>query len=275
MEDKASASSFSETVLYTKGIQMKSFMKFLLVVAVSSVCFANGVRAEDSSESGSSMEVTYSAGVYSRYLGQWSGYVFDKRPSIQGDIGVSFANGIYLDIWSARQIGAKKDGVSGNEVDFTVGYATEVLGLSVDTSLTYYDLSPVLEGRRDNVWAPVIKVSKDFGDESLSISPFVRMEVDIPDAGSSFSGGMYLTGGAEAKISLLEDLSLCLASYFTLDDGAYDGDQNVIFGQTASLQYEIGDWILTLPSFLLTTPIESDSCRKTETCFGFSVEGKF
>jgi len=254
---------------------MKLFMKFLLVVAVSSVCFANGVRAEDSSDSNSAVQVTYSVGAYTKYFGQWSGYVYDNRPSIQGDIGVSFANGIYLDIWSARQIGAKRDGVSGNEVDFTVGYATEVLGLSVDTSLTYYDLSPVLEGRRDNVWAPVIKVSKDFGGDSVSISPFVRMEVDIPDAGSSFSGGMYLTGGAEAKVSLMDDLSLCLASYFTLDDGAYDGDQNVIFGQTASLQYEVGSLTFSFPSFVLTTPLESDTCRKTETCFGFSVEGKF
>jgi hypothetical protein len=99
--------------------------------------------------------------------------------------------------------------------------------------------------------------------------------VDIPDVGSSFCGGVYLTGGAEMSLALLDKLSLVTSSYFTFDSGAYDGDQNVIFGQTASLQYEVDDWTISFPSFLLTTPLESDANRETETCFGISVEGKF
>jgi hypothetical protein len=253
---------------------MNMSSKLMMIAMISIVCFANGVRAEDSSESNSAMQVTYGVGIYSKYMGQWSGYVFDNRPSIQADVGASFANGVYLGVWFARQIGPEKDDVCGNEIDFTVGYATEVLGLSVDTSLTYYDCTPVLDGRANNIWAPVVKVSKTYGGESVSVSPFVRMEVDIPDAGSSFSGGTFTSGGAEAKISLMKDLNFCMSSYFTFDNGTYDGDQNVLFGQTASLQYAIGGVTIS-PTFLLTTPIESDASRKTETCFGFSVEGKF
>ena len=262
-------------VLYMKGIQMKTLAKFLLVVVVSLVCFASRVQAEEASDSNAFMTVNYSVGVYTKYMGQWNGYVYDNRPSVQGDVGVSFANGIYLDVWSARQIGAKKDGVNGNEIDLAIGWAGEVQGLSVDASLVYYDPTPFLDGRKDNVWAPILKVSKTYGDDSLSISPFVRMELNIPDVGSSFSGGAYFTGGAEAKVSLMKDLSFCVASYFTYDTGTYDGDQNVIFGQTASLQYVSGNLTFSLPSFMLTTPLESDACRKTETCFGISVKGTF
>jgi hypothetical protein len=242
---------------------------FALVAVVCGV-----TRHSQADESNAPVEVTYAMGAYTKYLGAWSGQVYDDRPSLQGDIGAAFANGIYLDVWFAKQVGPVH-GVPGNEMDFIVGWAGEVLALSIDTALAYYELEPNFDGRKDNAWAPAIKVSKTCGEDALSIAPFVRMEVVIPDSGSSYGDGMFLTGGVEAKLALLEPLSLATASYFTFDSGAYGCDQNVIFGQTAALQVAAGAWTLSLPSFLLTTPLESDAIRQTETCFGVAAESKF
>ncbi len=232
-------------------------------------------RHSQADESNAPVEVTYAMGAYSKYLGVWSGQVYDDRPSLQGSMGASLANGIYLDVWFAKQVGPVQHGTPGNEMDLILGWAGDVLAMSIDTSLAYYELEPNFDGRKENAWAPAMKISKTCGDEALRLSPFVRLEVVIPDSGSSYGDGLFLTGGAEANLALLEPLSLATASYFTFDSGAYGCDQNVIFGQSAALQVEAGAWTLSLPSFLLTTPLESDEIRQTETCFGIAAASEF
>ncbi len=244
--------------------------KVVMALVIGLTCFAGGkVIAE---ETNSALEVTCSVGVFDKYLGEWTGSVFDRRTSAQGEVEVAFANGLYVDLWFTRQLGAVQDDLDGNEMDFSFGWAGEALGLDIDSAVVYYDLVPVMDGREDNVLAPYIKVSKTkaYG-EDVELSPFARLEVAIPDKGSSFEGGVLSTLGVESSVSVMENASFCLANYYTRDDGVYGEDPNVIMGLAASLEFEIGGCTLVLPSFLMTQPLQDDANRETETCFGVSV----
>ena len=243
----------------------------LIVVVLVGLCLVGSVvRAQDSN----GIQTACTIGVYDKYLCQWSGNVPDRRTSIQADVGVTLPSGLGIDVWTARQIGAKKDGVDGNEIDLTLSWSGEILGLTVAPALAYYDFSPLAAGRTDNVWAPSVKVSKSYGKD-LSIAPFIRVEGDIPEKGSSFSGGMYTSVGVDLNAAITKALLFAFSPYVTYDNGDYSADRNYICGQVASLQYVTGNWTVVLPSFVLTSPLESDSSRKLETCLGCSAKYAF
>jgi len=246
----------------------------MMVVLVCLVCLSVNVFAEDDAVEPGGVTGSYSIGMFDKYMGQWSGAVFDKRSSIQGEITVDLPNNFYAGIWFARQIGAVRDDLDGNELDLNVGWSGEVMGMSVEPGLSYYDLIPVLDGRKDNIWAPNLKVSKNYDCGAWTISPFGRIEVPIPDTGSDFDGGMYLSVGAEDTMTFSDDFTICLSPYITYDDETYGAEENYIFFQCVSATYSIGDFDLS-PSFLLSCPILKDEGRKVETCFGISLSGGF
>lgn len=258
---------------HRKKVDVRSTLKQFVMIALVLVSQSIFVLAEETSDE-KAVSVSCSIGVYDKYLSQWSGAVLDIRPSVQGDVCVSFLNGFSIDIWTAKQLESQKDEVNGNEVDLSFGWSGEIFGLQIESALTYYDLSPIADGREDNVWAPNVKVSKAYG-ESVSLSPFIRVEMDIPDRGSSFDGGAYVSAGVDTVINLTKTEALNFSSYFTYDNGNYGADENCIYGQAASLQYTVGDLTITLPSIVLTTPLQADVDRETEACFGASVGYQF
>lgn len=90
-----------------------------------------------------SAEVSASASVASMYL--WRGFdLSDGSPAVSGDITVSGA-GFYAGVW-----GSSGDDTYGQEVDYYVGYATEVGALSVDLSVWNYVYPGASAGFTDN-----------------------------------------------------------------------------------------------------------------------------
>lgn len=214
----------------------------------------------------------YKVGIFNKYINQWNGYTYNSNPSIQSDLYTILSNGLYLDIWSAKQIDSKND-----EIDLSVGWYGDIDDYSLDISLTYYEVSPLLE-RENNVWASITKISYSENIDDFIISPFIRSEINIPDTESSSNRGIFLTSGTDIYLSLIDlmdNVSLNNSFYFTYDSGVFDDNKNIIYGQISSLQYKLNDFTILFPSFALTSPIETDSTRKFSTCFGFSVNGEF
>jgi hypothetical protein len=251
-------------------------MKVIRLLLILFVFFSiNLAKSEEdnvieSSELG--VQAFYKVGIFNKYINQWNGYTYDSNPSIQSDLYTILSNGLYLDIWSAKQIDSKND-----EIDLSVGWYGDIDDYSLDISLAYYEVSPLLE-RENNVWASITKISYSENINDFIISPFTRSEINIPDIECSSNGGIFLTSGTDISLSLIDlidNVSLNNSFYFTYDSGVFDGDKNIIYGQTSSLQYKLNNFTLLSPSFTLTSPIETDSIRKTSTCFELSIHGEF
>jgi hypothetical protein len=252
-------------------------MKKVLLASVAGMFMMFGVTQVRAEETNFPFGVNYSIGVMSKYVSQWSSSVFDTRPSVQGDLGLSHESGLYVDAWFAFHSGETDDDLNGDEVDFIAGWSGDIGDYTLDSALVYYDLVPVVDGRVDNVWAPFVKVSKaiDLAPAKVELSPFGRVEVAIPEKDSSFDGGLLTTAGAELGLPMADVMDVKVAHYYTYDSGVYDGDENVILGLTASLETEVGGGMsLVFPSFQLTQPLSSDPDRETETVFGFSVKAE-
>lgn len=222
------------------------------------------------------VEVSYSFGIYDKYQSEYSGFVFDERVSTQGDISLSFANGLYTGIWFAKQIGTDTEDMQSDEIDFYLGISGEKEGLNFDLALYYYDFVPVLGGQKDNVWAPTFSVSKDFSLGLITtLSPFLKVEVVIPEDGSSFNGGTYVSYGASLDIQATEKNIISLSTYFTHDSGAYDADENIIFNQKVSLESVFGNYLISFPEIFFSDPLLSDTERSGEYSVGGSVSSSF
>ena len=246
---------------------------FLVVLVLFSSGMAYGQAEANSSDN--AVEVTFSSAFSDKYLSPWSGSVYDRRYSSQSDITVTFPNGFYASLWLAKQFGKVREGLDGNELDGIIGEAFEKHGATIDVSLSYYDLSPIMNGRANNIWAGVVKVSKAYTFADVEVVPFIRGELDIPEAGSDFSGGSLLTVGFETSVLMEEGFSFQVNHYYTYDSGSFGGDENVILGLSASAKFEIAGLECSFPNLVLTTPLSEDSDRKFEACSGFSVNGGF
>jgi uncharacterized protein (TIGR02001 family) len=93
----------------------------------------------------------------------------DDRPAIQGGVTGSLSNGLYASVWGSTidEYGAGADGKGATvEVDYTLGWAFEVSGLSVDAAVSRYtypggeDVAffelPVSVSRGWNDWAATL-----------------------------------------------------------------------------------------------------------------------
>jgi len=260
--------SYHFCTLNKKGEEMKAgIMLVVLVVGL----MASVVDAQETN----AVEVSYTVGVVDKYLLPTGGTVYDGRTMMQGDLTVSLPNGLYVSFWGARGFGDLKDDLRGDEVDYIIGWASDVGPCAVDIALVYYDIAPVFKGRMDNIWAPYVKVSSpeyEFGQ--LAVSPFGRIEVDIPEAGSSFGGGAFFSAGVDSSYVLSDQVVVNYSPSLTYDNGAYDGEKNFICAQVISLDMTVGPLVVS-PNFLLTVPLQEDENREVETCFGLSVAGAF
>ena len=102
-------------------------MKNLKTVLAASVAAASLTMAA----APASAEVSASASVASMYL--WRGQdLSNGSPAVSGDIVLS-SGGLYGGVW-----GSSGDDVAGQEVDYFVGFGTEVGGISIDLSVWNY-----------------------------------------------------------------------------------------------------------------------------------------
>ena len=82
-----------------------------------------------------------------------------RGESQQLNLYTDFKNGVYLNVW-----GLTNQHKSTEEVDFTVGYLTEISGVKVDASINYYDVRPNFNGTEDDIIAPYITLTKSMTD---------------------------------------------------------------------------------------------------------------
>lgn len=99
-----------------------------------------------------------------------SQYVFrgvslsNEKPAIQGGLTLSHESGFYASAWGSS--GKFNDGAGSVEFDYIAGYATEVSGIKLDASVTYYTYPG--DGRKGDYFEFIGKAGYDFGLAALT-----------------------------------------------------------------------------------------------------------
>lgn len=255
----------------------KSSMVALVLIAV----FSGRVWAAEEDNNPPTVSVSAELGVYSKYVGERSGAVFTDGPVEQTEIAVS-TPWVDLSIWNSASLERRAGKTDGDEVDYTISRADEVLfgsrvgRFGLEYGISYYDYSQLCHGTKGDAVAYFAEVSKALTDiepssqGKISGDLYVRVEADVATAGSESEGGTYVSIGARAS----NDESLPVRGttdfFFTRDDGGYGLDPDWIF--TYKLGLDMDRWGLTLsPGFTLIAPFHGSA----ETVFGLNVSREF
>ncbi|NKI18440.1 histidine kinase [Spongiibacter sp. KMU-166] len=127
-----------------------------------------------------SAEVSASASVASMYL--WRGQdLSNGSPAVSGDLVLS-AGGLYGGVW-----GSSGDDSAGQEVDYFVGFATEIGGLSVDLSVWNYVYPGMAASDNGDTFGDLSEVILGLGAGPVSLTVYDNVAGD--------NGYMYYTLG--------------------------------------------------------------------------------
>lgn len=114
-----------------------------------------------------------------------NGYVWGSgERTLRGEsqelnVYTDFKNGVYLNIW-----GLTNQHKSTEEVDFTVGYLTEISEVEVDASISYYDVRPNFNGTEDDILAPYLTLTKSVSD-SIDVIAGAESYIVIGDSANN------------------------------------------------------------------------------------------
>lgn len=242
-----------------------SFGALIGIICIVCLCLIGKARGE---ETNADFTANASVGFANKYVGP-SGNMYKDSPVIQPSLTVAYKNGLYASAWGSLGI---CEGLS-DEVDYLLGWAGKVGGLDADIGAGYYDFTKMFHGRSGNAWAVYGKVSHDielpgFGG---TMTPYVRLEGDIADKDTDWSGGWLATVGQHYSKEF-HGLKPWADASLSYDNGTYDYDV------TTTFQYKLGfDWnihgVKVTPNALLSVP--SAENQPTEFVWGVNASHDF
>lgn len=117
----------------------------------------------------------------------------NKRPAIQGTIGVTHKSGFYVGTW-ASSISNYVAAGSDAEIDLYAGYKTTTAGgTTIDGGLLYY-VYPDSNGVTTNFFEPYFNVSHAFGAMTAKVGTNFAWKQKALSVGTGNKGAFYLYG---------------------------------------------------------------------------------
>ena len=207
----------------------KRMLLVVLTVVVSSVLFAQNVKAgfEEGVLPEYDIQATAAIDVYNKYM--WRGFTLDTDPVIQPGFNLS-GYGITVSYWGSYDA-SQDDGSASDEQDFVIDYTFDFEAASVSLGHTYYAFPTAdlyskewyIEVSLPMILSPSMTYYKDYGKE---------------DQGGG--DGTYLSLAVSHSITAFEEPEI------TLDLGASVGFNNKLFiaGEGGDITLTAG---LTIP----------------------------
>jgi hypothetical protein len=192
---------------------------------------------------------------------------------------MSHKSGLYFNLWHSGELGRQffdNENPWATEMDYTVGYATQLLGLDADLGVSYYDCGRLFRKTDDSVYS-YLRLSKTYEiDKNQSLSPYIKFNVynmvqNVP------GDGFILHTGICHNLKLADNLNLCSDIAAMYDDGAYGNDNGFVGKLGTCFNWQLTKGItLKAPSVTLYTPLQSlKDERKTECVVGASMVFNF
>jgi hypothetical protein len=219
----------------------------------------------------------------------WSKYIFSNgfvahdAPVSQTNFRLTLEGGLYVNLWGSVALADRDaDPNYGDEVDYTVGYVTnfgEKDGITLDVSLSYYDLADVFVMPQGDVVQFAAEISKPFefnawGTEN-TLSPYLRGELVFGLDGEN-QGALYAHLGVRHRIQLWENFSFNQRLTMVYDSGDFGFESGFVPGYGAAFTWHITptiDWDIR---FKATFPIgDTRDDRDTEWAIGSGIRWSF
>jgi len=215
------------------------------------------------------LSVSVSSKVWSKYLGG-TGRVALNKPVIQTDIFVSLPKGFYFDVWNST--GLDDSNLSsnfGDEIDWTVGWSGNVIEKTyLDVGLAYYDCYELFRSKEYDAFAPYIEVGRPIELDSHTLTPFGRVEWNLP-VDSLVNSGTYSYAGIKHGWKISKNFLLKQKVDFLYDSGSFGVNSGWIGRYQGELSWQVFRVLSIEPiSLKARTPITSMPGHKTETSVG-------
>lgn len=173
-------------------------------------------------------------------------------PMLETNIFIGSGSGFSFDVWNREGF---KESFS-DEIDFTFAYDQTWKGLEIGASVSYWNLRDFMgtEGPSQDFWNLCLSVGKRFEPtEKQEVFIYTNLNYVIP--AQEGDGGAYAEMGVNYSLEMLEDLSLAVNPYFTLDSGLYEGEAAVIMGLNLGMIYRLSpNMLILLPGVRFTSP---------------------
>ncbi|UUR08340.1 TorF family putative porin [Sphingomonas glaciei] len=179
----------------------------------------------------------------------------DRRPALQGSLGVSLDNGLYASIWGSSIDDYVANG-SDQEIDFAVGFKRSVGATTFDVGVLYY-YYPSSGGINTDFVEPYVAVSQTFGPVTAKALAAYAPKQNALTVGNGKEDNLYLAGDLSAAvpnspISVTAHVGRSFGpSYITLGKAHTDwslGASATIKGLTAGIAYVDTDAYFITPS---------------------------
>lgn len=202
-----------------------------------------------------------------------NGVYYDKHPSMQLDLLLTFPNGIWLDINGLQDTKGRND--YGREIDWGVGWGNDW----TDVGLYYEDLTDLFEEGEGGDAARfhidvfhLIELNDHHG-----LTPIARYEYVLATEDTRAQSGEYYHLGVIYDWQITERLSVSQDFRFVYDGGAYEADDGWIGRYEGGITYQLTDGVAITPFVLnVTTPVSGDMHdRGTEAVVGAEVTFSF
>lgn len=243
---------------------------FILNVIIGlAVLFAVTVMAEvPATDIGPS--VSFRSVVGDKYVCFGSGSLLYNKPVIQSDLFISFNDGLYVDLWDSKSLNSSWENY-GNEIDYGLGWSGKIYGFGLDVGVFYYDEPSGLTFDEKDSWNSHIKISRDL--RVCTVYGSLDNYMVMPD--SEVEGGNLCTLGAQKALEVNKLLSAKTYASVAYDDGAYCGDNGLIFHTGGELDWRITKKLtLIVPEVKVYVPLTVQDARENEIVLysGFSYQ---
>lgn len=244
--------------------------KILVVLMVFAALFA--VPHSDA------VSVEIAPKVWSQYLND-NGAILHDKSVLHNDMTVLTPYGLYVDIFSSFGLeSADLCNNYGDELDYILGWAGEVYGFGVDTSLIYFDLFETCNiPSKDDFIEWTIKLSRDFAvSDAHKITPYIGTKTLFAADKEGADGGVYLYGGAKHTWTISKMWAMVHDLYILHDSGAIGFARGVIGQYCLRVNLAISD-SFELNPFLVKfgARIQDAKDRHSESLIGTGFTFRF
>ena len=184
---------------------MKNLIVVLAVLAMASIFSVPAMAQEEGGER--MFSFGFETGAYSKYVDELSGYRILDEPVVTAFAEINHGSGAYLAVEGYKSL----NGEDYDEVNLYVGFSSEAWGSLWEVGYAYYQ-----EYELHGIYASTQLTRFEF----WGFTPFVDVEVDIPDNDEAGDGGFLYRVGLLTSVPVFEqeiDLSFSVAGH----DGAW------------------------------------------------------
>ncbi len=219
---------------------------------------------------GHTLIISGSTHYLSKYLGL-DGAIFHPESVLQSSTTIAHKSGLYGNFWkSVALTDIRINPNFGREEDYTLGYNRKLFGRGFDTSITWFNVTPLRKLPRGDL----IQISLMISDltAKLPVSTYLWVRTVEPIKDGKPLGGWFAHFGVNKGVKLNRKIELALNAEAVRDSGAFGFKKAGIFRSSVTLRVPWKKVVFDLPTFRMSSQFtHPGDGRKFEQVLGVGM----